>query len=156
MSANVSAALEGLELAPESVDLLWSEELVMASDVNVLGDVRERVCDLIAPLGFPESSLFDVKVALGEALANAVRHGAPRVGESDVRVQVLAYGDRVVLEVMDNGEGFDGQHEGSEDVYAPNGRGIMFMRALMDRVDFGRSPAGGTLVRLTKHRAGIA
>ena len=42
----------------------------------------------------------------------------------------------------------------SDDLYAPSGRGIMFMRALMDRVDFEPAPGGGTLVRLTKHHRG--
>jgi anti-anti-sigma factor len=154
MSANVSAALEGLELPPISTDPLWVRQLDLESDVNKLSAVREEVCGMIEPLEFPESGLFDIKVALGEALANAIRHGAPRDGVGMVRVVVSAYDDRVVLEIMDNGAGFDGRHTGSDDVYAPNGRGIMFMRALMDRVEFDSSPMGGTLVRLTKHRAG--
>lgn len=156
MSANVNAALEGLELPPISAEPLWDRELDMPLDVNELASVREQVCGIVEPLGFPESSLFDIKVALGEALANALRHGAPIEGVGDVRVHVVAYPDRIVLEVMDNGAGFDGEHVGSDDLYAPNGRGIMFMRALMDRVEFDSSPLGGTLVRLTKHRAGIA
>lgn len=156
MSANVNAALEGLELPAISADPLWDREIEMAMDANELATVREQICGIVEPLGFPESALFDIKVALGEALANAVRHGAPQEGEGDVRVKVVAFPDRVVLEVMDNGEGFDGSHRGTEDIYAPNGRGIMFMRALMDRVEFDRSPLGGTLVRLTKHRAGVA
>lgn len=156
MSANVPAALEGLDLPPVSTEPLWKREIDVAADVNQLATVREQVCDIIEPLGFPESALFDIKVALGEALANAIRHGRPRRGEGEVRVVVAAYADRIIIEVMDNGAGFDGSHVGSEDLYAPNGRGIMFMRALMDGVEFDSSPLGGTLVRLTKHRAGIA
>lgn len=153
MSANVNAALEGLDLPSVSSGPLWDRELAMAADVNELSAVRERVCHIVEPLGFPQSALFDIKVALGEALANAIRHGLPSDGEADVRVHVIAFDDRVIIEVMDNGTGFDGTHTGNEDLYAPNGRGIMFMRALMDRVEFEQSPLGGTLVRLTKHRA---
>lgn len=156
MSANVSAALEGLELPPVSTEPVWVREMELESDVNKLATVREEVCSIIEPLDFPESGLFDIKVALGEALANAIRHGSPRGGLGLVQVRVSAYSDRVVLEVMDNGSGFDGRHIGTDDVYAPNGRGIMFMRALMDNVEFDSSPMGGTLVRLTKHRAGVA
>jgi len=153
MSGTVSSALEGLELPDLPAQPLWRTEINMVADVNQLAVVREEVCSIVTPLGFPESSLFDIKVALGEALANAVRHGLPKDGEGEVRVDVIAYPDRVVLEVMDNGTGFDGTHSGSDDLYAPNGRGIMFMRALMDRVEYDTSPLGGTLVRLTKHRA---
>jgi len=134
---------------------LWERELELTTDVNQLSSVRERVCEIIDPLKFPESALFDIKVALGEALANAIRHGSPPDETGRVKVRIVAYDDRVILEVMDNGAGFDGRHVSSDDLYAPNGRGIMFMRALMDRVEFEASPIGGTLVRLTKHRAGV-
>ena len=61
-----------------------------------------------------------------------------------------------MLEIADNGIGFDGVHNASDDLYAPSGRGIMFMRALMDRVEFDRTSEGGTLVRLVKHHGGAA
>lgn len=154
MSANVNAALEGLDLPSLSTESLWEQQIEMAADVNELSTVREQVCHIVEPLGFPQSSLFDIKVALGEALANAIRHGLPAQGNGEVRVNIKAFEDRVILEIMDNGTGFDGTHSSNEDLYAPNGRGIMFMRALMDRVEFEQSPLGGTLVRLTKHRAG--
>lgn len=154
MSANVSAALEGLELPRlENVEPLWRERINMEASVNNLGEVREQVTSILAPLGFPDSALFDVKVALGEALANAVRHGSPSGQDSQVIVDAIAYPDRVVLEIMDSGAGFNGIHAGSDDLYAASGRGIMFMRALMDRVEFDASELGGTLVRLVKHRA---
>jgi hypothetical protein len=37
-------------------------------------------------------------------------------------------------------------------VFAPSGRGVLFMRALMDAVEFGWSAGGGTCVRLAKRR----
>ena len=153
-SDNVSGALEGLELAETPSAFLWSERFDMDAGVDNLAATRERTCALIAPLGFAESALFDIKVALGEALANAVRHGSGGRGDATVRVGIEAYEDRVVVEVSDQGCGFDGVPAVSDDLYAPGGRGIMFMRALMDRVEFETPKSGGTLVRLVKHRAG--
>lgn len=152
MSANVAGALEGFELPSVAADPIWQRDIEMEAHVDRLAAVREQVCAHIEPLHFPESALFDIKVALGEALANAVRHGSPNDGSGRIHVSVIAYQDRVVLEVIDDGEGFDGIPASSEDLYAPSGRGIMFMRALMDRVEFERSATGGTTVRLTKHR----
>ncbi len=155
MSSSVTAALEGLELRDEESEPLWRQDISFPARVEELGAVRERVIETLEPLGFPESARFDVKVALGEALANAVRHGSPPDDpDASVDVCVIAYEDRVVLEVSDTGQGFDGVHTLSGDLYAPSGRGVMFMQALMDRVEFAGSDAGGTLVRLTKHRAG--
>ncbi len=154
-SADVTTALAGLQLTEVPADLLWHEELQIAADVNALSSARVRVCDLIQPLGFTDSAVFDVKVALGEALANAIRHGSGDTDES-VEIGVYAYDDRVVLEIRDSGCGFDGTPSTSEDLYAPGGRGIMFMRALMDRVEFETPESGGTSVRLVKHRNGGA
>jgi anti-sigma regulatory factor (Ser/Thr protein kinase) len=69
-----------------------------------------------------------------------------------VSLGIDAYDDRLVLEVIDNGLGFDGAAVAADDIYAPSGRGIMFMHALMDRVEFAPAQGGGTKVRLVKHR----
>lgn len=152
MSPSVESALEGLELPPVVTEPIWTTRIEMPIDVNQLSPVREQVSDALRPLGFPESSLFDMKVALGEALANALRHGVVDPGKGEVWVDVIAYDDRVVMEVGDNGPGFDGCHTADHDLYSPSGRGIMFMQALMDRVEFDCAPSGGTVVRLIKHR----
>lgn len=152
MSPDVKTALEGLSLSDEPAVEEWRDELSMPAAVEQLGAMRERVCELIKPMGFTESAMFDIRVALGEALANAVRHGSPDGGQAKVVVRVIAYEDRVVLEVVDFGAGFDGTPPQSRDVYAPGGRGITFMRALTDRVEFEKPDSGGTLVRLVKHR----
>ena len=155
MSDDVDSALAGLEMGPASSDELWTRQICIPADVDRLAAVRDEVSDLVTPLGFADSAVFDIKVALGEALANAVRHGAPDAG-GRVCVDVTAFDDRIVLEIADNGVGFDGKHIASDDLYAPSGRGIMFMRALMDRVEFEPADGGGTLVRLVKHRGGGA
>ena len=152
LSVNVAAAVEGLGLEAVPTQQLWRQSIEMAADVNMLGGVREQVYQIVMPLGFAEAALFDIKVALGEALANAVRHGSPSGASGVVRIEVGAYSDRVVIEVKDLGPGFDGEAERSNDVYASGGRGIMFMRALMDRVEFEKPESGGTIVRLVKHR----
>jgi serine/threonine-protein kinase RsbW len=150
-SPDVQTALEGLQLSATPAAALWANDICIPADVNRLAGVRDQVSDMIQPLGFADSAVFDIKVALGEALANAVRHGAPATG-GQVCVTVAAYDDRVVLDVADNGAGFDGIHDSDNDLYAPSGRGIMFMRALMDGVEFIPAKGGGTLVRLVKHR----
>lgn len=151
-SEDVGQALSGLNLTPVVTESLWSRHIDVAQDVNQLSAVRNEVSDILLPLGFPESALFDIKVALGEALANALRHGLSVEGGGRVCVDVHAFADRVIIEITDNGVGFDGATSGGDDLYAPSGRGIMFMRALMDVVEFLPGPGGGTLVRLVKHR----
>ncbi len=148
---DVTTALSGLGPVDEQVPPLWVERMLLPAASDTLAAARARICDVLAPLGIPESSLFDIRVAVGEALANAIRHGSPG-GEADtVAVEVTAYPDQVTIRVSDSGSGFDGCAVPSEDLYAASGRGVMFMRALMDRVDFQSCEDGGTAVTLVKH-----
>ena len=133
----------------------WSHAIDMPADVQALALVREEVHDLVGSLEFGESALFDIKVAVGEALANAVRHGSPTNGQAPIHITVTAYPDRVMVQVADPGSGFpgfDGEHVCSDDLYAVGGRGVMFMRALMDQVCFAPREGGGTEVTLVKLR----
>jgi signal transduction histidine kinase len=104
-------------------------------DTRVVADVR-------GTLAGPVASVF-YRVAQ-EALRNAVRHGAP----SDVRVGLVALdGASAVLEVTDDGEGFDlKEAERSRD-----GMGLFVMRervALIDgRLEVVSLPGTGTTVR---------
>ncbi len=153
-TSSVKIALEGLDFQEAQVDPLWTRRVLMSADVDVLGDMRREVCRIAGPLGFSEAALFDIKVAVGEALANAVRHGSSSV-EDSIEIVIRAYDDRLVIDVEDTGVGFDGEHNGADDPYASGGRGIMFMRALMDRVEFSSREKSGTLVTLVKHRAPV-
>jgi serine/threonine-protein kinase RsbW len=150
IASDIEQALGGLELPPELSEPSWEERIVVAAEVARMSGVRKRVCDLVAPLGLSEGAVFDLKVAVGEALANAVRHGSPGGPGDEVRITVSAFDDRVVVTVQDAGSGFDGDQMSGGDVYASGGRGVMFMRALMDRVEFARCDDGGTAVHLTK------
>jgi anti-anti-sigma factor len=144
-------AMEGLKLAAPVESPLWSRSMDLPASSTSLAAMRAEVCAALEPLGVAEATQFDIRVAVGEALSNAVRHGSPR-GEGDsVAVTVTAYPDRVVLVVLDRGEGFDGESSSDGDPYASSGRGVMFMRALMDHVIFEQQPGGGTAVTLVKH-----
>jgi anti-anti-sigma factor len=144
-------ALSSLEIAPTTQEPSWEQDLSFPADTAQLAAARQRVIELIAGLGIPESTMFDIRVAVGEALANAMRHGSPGGRSDTVGVVVEVYDDRVAIVVSDQGCGFDGTLPDTSDLYAASGRGVMFMRALMDRVEFTSCEGGGTSVRLEKH-----
>ncbi|MHB1341926.1 MAG: anti-sigma factor antagonist [Coriobacteriia bacterium] len=153
-ASDVTEAVSGLDLDTTPTQSLWSERMVLSASAASLADIRTRVVALLEPLDIPEADLFDIRVAVGEALANAIRHGSPGGPDDTVAIQVDAHVDRVVIVVNDSGCGFDGCTVRSEDLYASSGRGVMFMRALMDQVDFRTSADGGTSVTLVKHVSG--
>lgn len=150
-ATDAERALKSLDAVPSLAAPLWEERLEIPARTDALPEVRSRIGEILEPLQLPEDLLFDIKVASGEALANAVRHGSAELDER-IGIAIRAYDDRIVIEVSDVGVGFDGAVELSDDLYSPGGRGIIFMNELMDSVSFSPGPSGGTIVTLEKRR----
>lgn len=135
------------ELAP-SVRPLWRTALPVRPDD--LAGARMRVQELLGGLCLAPDEVFDMTLAVGEAIGNAVDHTD---GEG-VLATVCAYPDRAVVEVTDCGDGFEigaDEEPVSCTGCAERGRGIKLMRLLADSVTIGRRPGGrGTIVRLVK------
>lgn len=127
-----------------SVLPLW--RTVLRIDPANLAATRHHVAKLLdrMPLSYDES--FDLGLAVGEAMGNAVDHA-----EGCSLVEVACYPDRAVVEVSDCGEGFSASAGRAPEVVAERGRGIALMRLLSDSVSIGRKPSGiGTLVHIEK------
>jgi anti-anti-sigma factor len=152
VAGSIEDALASRHVPPRRDMPLWAESFEFPSEARHMSAARARVAEIVTPLGLTESAIFDIKVAVGEALANAVRHGSPRGPSDVVCVEVRAYPERVDVIVSDNGVGYDGEPAPGRDTLASSGRGVVFMRALMDAVEFRRSAGGGTDVLLAKRR----
>lgn len=153
-SENVEAALVALDRGEIESDLLWEHRFEVESSIDNLANMRHQSDEVLSSLEFTDAEKFDIRISLGEALANAVRHGSGEDGEM-ITVAIRAFEDRVAIDVIDSGTGFSGDHCASDDLYAPSGRGIMFMNALMDSVSFAPGSDGGTVVTMEKRRGGL-
>jgi len=104
--------------------------------------------------GFSQDDLFAIRLALEEALINAVKHGNDGNPTKVVRVRYRITADGLEVVIEDEGLGFDPatlpDPTSDENLTVPAGRGILLMRAYMDTVVF--SPKGNS-VRMTKRRA---
>ena len=119
-------------------------------DATLLAEARDHVGELMRGMPFSEDEVFDMTLACGEALGNAVDHTCAM----GVLATVTAYDDRIEVDVTDCGEGFElGADEEPPETGpgAERGRGIRLMRLLTDAVSIKRKPSGkGTVVRLVK------
>ncbi len=95
----------------------------------------------------------NLPLALGEALANAVEHGCRGDASMEVRVEVRIEHDVLKVRIEDEGSGFDTASlpdpHSDEGLLIGSGRGVMLMRALVDRVAF---EDGGRVVALYARR----
>ncbi len=97
-------------------------------------------------VGLDDERTFDLKVAVSEACANAMEHARGPTGRVDVCAEVK--GDRLVLEITDNGA-FTGPDPGRSEARDHRGLGLPLMIALMDEVAVRRVPGVGTVVTLS-------
>lgn len=96
--------------------------------------------------------LADLKLALTEAASNSVRHAYAGSDAGVVQISYELLPDRLVIEVVDEGEGFDpAEHGGSADELSEGGLGIAIIRAIADEVEIGTQPDGkGSRLRFEK------
>jgi serine/threonine-protein kinase RsbW len=126
------------------------------SDVRYIERVVEAVRYQCEQLDYPARKCsLNVPVALTEALSNAILRGNGEDLGKDVRVHVELDPAALVLEVVDEGAGFDldsctRDPADPANLVEENGRGLFLMRSLMDSVE--RYSDDGNVVRLTLRR----
>ena len=101
---------------------------------------------------FPEDTLADLKLALTEACSNSVRH-AYDGGEGHVDISFELHDDRLVVEVADDGIGFEPDRAGKPagEELTEGGLGISIIRSIADEVEIGGGPGGrGSRLRFVK------
>lgn len=140
-----------------------SGDEVRIVELDIPNDVRyiERVVELVRRecevMAYPKRQLMlNVPVALTEALSNAILRGNGDDPDKHVHVRAEVDAKRLVLEVADEGTGFDIASSlvdptTPENIGREDGRGLFLMQQLMDRVERVEAPSG-SVVRMTLHR----
>ena len=97
--------------------------------------------------------LGDLKLALTEACTNSVRHAYGGAGGA-VSIAYELHADRLVVEVVDEGPGFEPDHGRApfdeEDELSEGGLGIAIIEALTDEFEITRGDGGGSRLRFVK------
>jgi len=116
--------------------------------------IQEALLRRIASCGYSPGAIFAIKLAIEEGLTNAIKHGNRFDPAKVVQVRYEIDNSRAVITITDPGSGFDPaavpDPTTDENLEKPSGRGIMLMRAYMDKVVFNRQ---GNQVRLIKRNA---
>jgi serine/threonine-protein kinase RsbW len=135
-----------------SKDLLLRLDVQLAADINSIGPAVERVMEIVREMKCAEGKEFEIEMALREALANAIVHGAKHDASKQVQLCVGCDEARgMLIVVRDPGAGFDPNSVPSpvvgQNVFSEHGRGIFLINQLMDEVRFER---GGTEIHMKK------
>jgi len=100
-----------------------------------------------------EDTMADLKLALTEAVSNSVRHAYGDEGDGHVDITYELQPDRLGIQVVDNGNGFDPDEapafEGEE--LSEGGLGIAIIRTIADEFEIDSKPgARGSRLRFVK------
>jgi serine/threonine-protein kinase RsbW len=112
----------------------------IANDSHLLKELSRKITDELKNLCPHKEIIFDVRVAMEEALRNAMLHGNKLDPDKKVAVEADVFGDCVRIVVEDEGEGFIPENvpdpTDEENILKTSGRGVYMINHLMDEVKY--------------------
>jgi len=137
--------------SPADVVLNGSVDLVIPSDPAEARTIQEQIEQLLQARETHDHDIFSIRLALEEALVNAIKHGNQMNRDKVVRISYRLLVDRFEIAISDEGEGFDPTDvpdpTAIENLERPCGRGLMLMRHYMSEVQYN---ARGNAVSMSK------
>jgi len=128
-------------------------EITLPSDHAEARRFQEGIEEQLRARLASDQEVFSVRLALEEALVNAIKHGNQFDRDKKVLISYRLLADRFEVRITDEGPGFDPgdvpDPTSVENLERPCGRGLMLMRHYMSEVQFNDR---GNSVTLTKQR----
>lgn len=150
LAGSSEESLPEKDFDPDKLHLLL--RVTLSADRKTVDPVVQEVMAVIRQMKGIDGKEDAIELALQEALANAVIHGAKEDPTKTVECLVSGDDERgVLIIVRDPGNGFAPDAIPSctvgENVYSNHGRGIFLINQLMDKVEFRKN---GTEIHMVK------
>lgn len=134
----------------------WTTERKLASRSASSHRAIRDVVQQLKQHGWPREDIFGVRLALEEALINAIKHGNHSDASKSVYFLCQLAADRLRLEIRDEGAGFDPElvpdPTDPEHISLPSGRGLLLMRAYMSHVEYNAKGNGVVMEKVSRAR----
>ena len=128
-----------------------SLEFTLPNDFSAQQVVHERIVAQIRSLNPTRREEFCVRLALEEALTNAMKHGNKMSPDKRVFVKSTVDGSTLTIEIEDEGDGFvPGKvpdPTSDENLGRTSGRGVLLIQSFMDSVEYNEQ---GNLIVMSK------
>jgi len=126
-------------------------DVVLPSDPAEARSFEDQVEQFLLSQKVGSNDIFSIRLALEEALINAIKHGNQLDPTKKVAISYRLHDSRFEVQISDEGPGFDPDEVPDptevENLERPCGRGLMLMRHYMSEV---RYEAGGSIVIMHK------
>lgn len=104
--------------------------------ISACREARDAVCRFAGSVGAGQTACDDIRLAVGEAVSNAVRHGTDTTDAIDITCRTSD--TNIIISISYPSEAFDPCDVPTPDIQDPceGGMGIHFMRLVMDSVTY--------------------
>lgn len=134
-------------------------EMKFPSSPEYVGLIRLTLSGVLSRAGATYDDIEDSKIAVSEAVTNAVKHAYSADETGDISVGFAVFNDKVEIIVADNGQSFDyeqikaelGPYNEDDNInyLREGGLGLFLIETLMDKVTFKKEP--GVTISMTKY-----
>ncbi len=130
-------------------------DVTITSDLAEARRIQEQIECALQASAYSEHDIFSIKLALEEALVNAIKHGNQMDPDKRVFVTYRITTTRFEIRITDEGEGFNPDDVPDPtleiNIERPCGRGLLLMRGFMTEVTY---HGKGNSVSMAKVRDG--
>lgn len=129
-------------------------ERVLNSDPVLCADLVRELLVMLEQQGWTKDQMFGIRMAVEEAVMNAIKHGNAEDREKKVHVLCRLEPDRFYAKISDQGPGFRPDEiadpTAESNLEKTSGRGVMLMKTFVDECRFNSC---GNSVELVKRRS---
>jgi len=133
-------------------------EMKIPAKPEYVGVIRLTLSGIANRMGFSYDDIEDLKIAVSEAITNAVQHAYKKNEDGEINIGFALYHDRLKVMVSDNGKSFDVikvkqqsgpyEHDQPVEFLREGGLGLYLIETLMDEVHIHQDD--GVAVFMTK------
>jgi serine/threonine-protein kinase RsbW len=134
--------------SPESILNLDIQVPNQTKYLRLVGNIAQQVVEGIDVAGSDRDALaYHLNLVVTEAVTNAMQYGPKDDLEAKIRIFLSYENKDLCVRVYDRGAGFDLEAvpEQGEDELSERGRGLFFIRSLMDSVLYRKTKCGNVL-----------
>jgi len=117
-----------------------NKKIEIPSDIGYIKKVSMEIIGRLESLGVEKAVQFDIRLAVEEALRNAIEHGNRFERDIPVKISYEIDDNAFRIEVEDQGKGFNAAKipdpRKKENLVKEGGRGVLLIRKLMDKVEY--------------------
>jgi serine/threonine-protein kinase RsbW len=147
------AMSDAAALDPARADGMRSINLRIPAKAEYITLCRLALTGLAQLREIGDDTMADLKLALTEAVSNSVRHAYGANGDGHVDITYELQPDRLGIQVVDDGDGFDPEESpaGEGEELSEGGLGIAIIRTIADEFEIDSKPgARGSRLRFVK------